>query len=207
MHRSAVVLALSALLGSADVYSQSAPPIPPPPADSVTTQSNGSADVFAQTPRDQADLSRAAEAFAAKRYSQAASLYAEATKAKEILTPAQRDQWAYCRLHTAATKLNAGIGQSDLAAVAKEIEDAARICSDKVEPFAAQLREEIRKRNPPTKLSDAGWQVVEGTNFRVHHQNQLRLAADVGRTAEEARRAMYERWHGPAPESWTPMMF
>jgi hypothetical protein len=48
------------------------------------------------------------------------------------------------------------------------------------------------------------WEVIEGKCFRVHHQMNQELAAEVAAVAEQVRAAMYERWHGPAPADWAP---
>ena len=67
-----------------------APPIPEPPPPQSPTSTEAGADPFQQAPRDQAaasdDLRRASEAFAAKRYAQAATLFAEADHRHERLT-------------------------------------------------------------------------------------------------------------------------
>ncbi|HVK08110.1 MAG TPA: hypothetical protein VM597_04970, partial [Gemmataceae bacterium] len=96
-----------------------APPLPDPPADLGPTPASDIKppgptldDPFQQPIREapQAPASgnagRASAAFAAKRYAQAATLFAEASRAREALTAAQRDEWAYCRLHAVGTRLN-----------------------------------------------------------------------------------------------------
>ncbi|HJZ89565.1 MAG TPA: hypothetical protein VKE40_01755 [Gemmataceae bacterium] len=179
------------------------PPAPPPapvPDD----------DPFQAAPRDQApsdNLSRASAAFAARRYAQAATLFAEAARQKEPLTEAQRDEWAYCRLHDVAMRLNRGSEPpAAFATLGREVEDALRSGSDRLQPFGRQLSDEIRRRSGSAGSAPAsgGWQVVLTPSFRVLHKGQTALAAEAGETAEAARRAMYERWAGPPAANWSP---
>ena len=68
-------------------------------------------DPFQQLPRDATgELPRASAAFAAKRYAQAAALFADADRRKENFTEAQREEWNYCRLHAVAVQLNGAKG-------------------------------------------------------------------------------------------------
>src|SRR5262249_31524729 len=153
------------------------------------------------------NLSRASAAFAARRYTQAATLFAEAARQKEPLTDAHRDEWAYCRLHDVAMRLNRGNDPSaTLASLGREVEDALRSGSDRPQPFGRRLSEEIRRRSgsPASAPVQGGWQVVLTPSFRVLHKGQPALAAEAGETAEAARRAMYERWAGPPAADWSP---
>jgi hypothetical protein len=201
---------------AADVGSP-APPIPDPPVDPVpaavlgpTPAVNGG-DPFQQAVREPAvpkeNLRRASDAFAARRYAEAAKLFADAARAGESFSPAQRDQWTYSRLHGVAMRLNKGpVAQADLVDLAREVDDARKSGSEHVGPFANQLSAELQRRGAGTggRPTDSGWEVAETANFRVLHRGQTALAADVGQTAEAARTAMYERWAGVPAAAWSP---
>jgi hypothetical protein len=180
-----------------------APPLPPVPTDTE--------DPSQQTSRDEGassdTLVHASEAFASKRYPQAATMFAEASRRKETLSPAQKDEWAYCRLHAVAVRLNKGNpSASDAAALAKEVDEAVRSGSERLVPFGNQLRAEIGRRGVTvlTSAVPTGWETTETPSFRVIYQGIRDVAAEVAATAEAARRAMYERWVGPPASSWTP---
>ena len=178
------------------------PPLPPPGAATV--------DPFQQKLRDQPaateNLSRASEAFAARRYAQAAELFAEAARQKQPFSTAQRDEWAYSRLHGVAMRLNAPSGTAiNPAELTGEVEQAMQSGSERLQPFGNQLLAGIRKRQPggPSRPVESGWQVVETASFRVLHHGQA-MATDIGQTAEAARKDMYERWAGTPAAAWTP---
>lgn len=188
------------------------PPIPDPP-ESVplaAVKAPVAEDPFQQPVRKDAgagnELARASAAFAAKHYPQAAGLFAEADRKKQPFTPAQRDEWAYCRLHAVAVRLNRGAeANAALPELGREAEEAMRLASDRLKPFGTQVLDEIRRRGPAGPVSvPAGWQVVEAGSFRVLHRGAPAVAAEVSRTAEAARGAMYERWAGPAGGPWAP---
>jgi hypothetical protein len=213
---------------SADILPP-APPIPEPPLEIVpaapavdTSPGAGvksplpkpptpvSDDPFQQTPRNATapgNLIRASEAFGAKRYAQAAAIYAEADRAHERFADAQRDEWAYCRLYAIGAQLNRPqLTAADLVKLSGEVETASQGISDRLRPFAGQLIAEIRKRSPAARVGTPSetWELVETASFRIHHHGSPELAAEVGRTAEAARKAMYERWSGPPAADWTP---
>jgi hypothetical protein len=204
-----------------------APPIPDPPADPIPPTRPGRAfetppapgvraplpatdDPFQQTPRDKAttdDLSRASAAFAAKRYSQAAALFVEADRHKERFTDTQREEWAYSRLYGIAVQLNSGTEPAvGLAGLRREVEGAMQAGSARLKPFGNQLLAEIDRRAPAKGPSPAepGWQMIESGSFRVLYKGRADLANEVARTAEAARKAMYDRWAGPAASPWSP---
>ena len=178
------------------------PPLPPVPGDM--------ADPFQQSIRDPSPapgtLARASEAFANRQYAQAANLFAEAARVRETFSATQRDEWAYSRLHGVAKRLNgANVTTGDLAALAREVGQAMKAGSEHVAPFGNQLLAEIRRRNPaaPGSLTEAGWQSIETPNFRVLHRGHP-AAAEIGQTAEAARKDMYDRWAGAPAAVWTP---
>jgi hypothetical protein len=186
-----------------------APPIPEPPSPPTPASPEPGPDPFQQVPRDQADdLRRASEAFAAKRYAQAATLFAEADRRNERFSDAHKDEWAYCRLHQVAARLNRGPSTAtELADLGREVESALRDGSARLRPFGSQLLDDLRRRNPSSPgdpVVAAGWQSTETASFRVFHKGPAELAAEVGRIAEAARRAMYERWVGPPAGNWSP---
>jgi hypothetical protein len=186
-----------------------APPIPEPPTAASPASIEAAADPFQQAPRDRADgLRRATEAFAAKRFAQAAALFAEADRRHERLSEAQKDEWAYCRLHGVAARLNCGPATAtELADLGREVESALRDGSGRLRPFGNQLLDDLRRRAPSSpgdSAGAAGWQSTETASFRVFHKGHAELAAEAGRVAEAARRAMYERWVGPPAANWSP---
>lgn len=176
------------------------PALPGPPQD----------DPFQQPVRDSgtqaAILPKASEAFAARQYARAAELFAEAARRQEALSVAQRDEWAYSRLHGVAMRLNRGGRTADTAALLTEVNEALKASSGQLAPFATQLLNEIRRRGPTAAPAapGEGWQVVEGSSFRILHRGRAELAAEVGQTAEAARKAMYERWAGVPATNWSP---
>jgi hypothetical protein len=200
------------------------PPIPDPPVDVPSPRSkparesapaeirsplDAADDPFQQVPRDRTtngeELSRASAAFADKRYAHAATLFGEADRRQERFTDAQREQWAYCRLHGVAVQLNSEKPAS-LADLKREVECAIQTGSARLKPFGNQLLAEIEKRGPipGSDASPPGWQMIESGSFRVMHKSQPELAREVSRTAEAARKDMYERWAGPAGGNWSP---
>jgi cell division septum initiation protein DivIVA len=200
------------------------PPIPDPPADHPPPRPGPGRetapapdvrsplvadDPFQQVPRDRAesadDLVRASAAFADKRYAQAATLFGEADRHKERFTDAQREQWAYCRLHGVAVQLNSE-RPAPMADLKGEVESAMQAGSARLKPFGNQLLAEIGKRDvaPASDAIPSGWQALESGSFRVLYKSQTALAGEVSRTAESARKDMYERWAGPAGSHWSP---
>lgn len=186
------------------------PPIPAPPSDTAPLPLARPStpiidDPFQQTPRDEAsksvDLSQASDAFAKKRYADAAAIY---SRAKTTLSAQQRDEYAYCRLHAVALRLNQESGDKAASTLALEVEVALRSASDKLLPFGRQLLEEIRRRGDSSPKVAGDWLVVETSNFRLMHRGNKQLATEIAQTAESARRAMYERWAGPPAASWSP---
>ncbi|MBO0699259.1 MAG: hypothetical protein J2P46_12755, partial [Zavarzinella sp.] len=121
---------------------------------------------------------------------------------------AQKDEWAYCRLYGVAARLNRGPATaSELADLSREVDAALRDGSARLRAFGNQLLDDIRRRTASAgtaAAAPAGWQIAETASFRVLHRGQAELAAEVGRVAEAARRAMYERWVGPAGANWSP---
>lgn len=165
------------------------------------------------------DLSRASAAFADKRYSQAEALFTQAARAKASFNAAQRDEWAYCRLHAVAMRLNRETGPMPDAA--RDIEQAMSGASERLRPFADKLLAEAKRRSPatdtriatvgatapapaPPPIADLDWQTLDSASFRVFYRDREDLAKEVLRTAEEARSAMFKRWHGPAAADWAP---
>jgi hypothetical protein len=197
-----------------------APPAPlgPSPGDSAAQlvvppkelATSDPRDPFQQPIRDTppvgSHLPQASAAFAARRYAEAATLFSEAAAHQESFSPAQRDEWAYSRLHGVAMRLNRGIPSAgDLSDLALEVDDATKGGSEHIASFASQLSTEIRRRNSRTGSQpfDAGWQVGDTANFRVFHRGQPALAAEAGQTAEAARKDMYERWAGAPAGPWS----
>jgi len=205
-----------------------APPIPEPPAEIVPPLSPSAGLPRIEVPERPAkaalglrdnptiegplgetgaiDLAQASSKFAAKHYAQAAAIFASAHRRGEKLTDGQRDEWAYCRLHTVATRINKGNeSPSAIAELGKEVEDSLRLGPDRLMPFGKQLLDELGRRGATTSTAVvSGWEVIEGASFRVLYQGNRQLASELAHTSEAARRAMYERWAGPPATEWTP---
>jgi hypothetical protein len=187
-----------------------APPIPPPPEDPVAPMRDlgPSPDDIKPPPApatESDELLRASEAFANRKYSEAAALFAEASRQNRPLTQSHRDEWAYCRLHAIAVRLNNSDHASVPAELARDVEDALKIASERLQPFGTQLLDEIRRRSTDKRTTDvAGWQAVEAASFRVLYRVDRGRATEAAQTAEAARSAMYERWVGPAGSAWSP---
>ena len=158
-----------------------------------------------------AEAARGSDAFAAKRYEQAAALFAQAIKLGETLTPEQRDEWAYSRLHGVAVQLNRGQNsEQKLTELAQEVDSVAKNCSARLLPFTKQLREKLPASPAlsPTPTSVAvetkEWEKVETTNFRIWHRGQVKFAREIGDVAEAARNEMSKRWYGAGLNEWAP---
>ena len=152
------------------------------------------------------DLTRGSAEFAAKRYSEAAAIFAEAQRRGGKLTDTQRDEWAYCRLHIVATRINKGSeSPSAIAELGKEVADALLLGSDRLMPFGKQLMDELGRRGTSkADAVEAGWEVIEAASVRVLYKGSRVMPDEIVQTAEAARRAMYERWAGPPAADWTP---
>lgn len=201
------------------------PPIPDPPADSprpaAPTPAIGPSpldlkspavqdDPFQQVPRDRTGtkgkLKQASDEFSKKRYPEALVLFVEADRNREEFTPAQRDEWAYCRLHLVASHLNRSSDTvADFSKLKAEVDDAMRSGSSRLQPFGKQLLDEIRRRIPSSTTAASGdWQSIETASFRVLYQTRRELAVDVSQLVESAKTAMYERWLGASSGNWSP---
>jgi hypothetical protein len=204
-----------------------APPIPEAPADVMPPTKSGTKltagsdeppplppvpdDPFQQTPRGERPsapgaLARASQAFAEKQYAKASALFAEGNRNGEPPTAAQKDEWAYSRLHAVAVRLNKGKpNTAEAADLAAEVETAVRSGSERMAPFGNQLIEELRRGGTTaTSAVPAGWESLDTPSFRIIFQGRRELAADVASTCETARKAMYERWVGPPAANWSP---
>lgn len=49
-----------------------------------------------------------------------------------------------------------------------------------------------------------GWSVVQTENFRIRHNQTQAYAEQVALAAEKTRAAMFDKWLGNPPDSWTP---
>lgn len=189
------------------------PPIPDAPLGPGPTRSpvGPGDDPFQQPVREPATgdgtVQRASAAFAAGRYAEAAKLFGEVAGRAASLSAAQRNEWAYSRLHGVAMRLNAGnVTPADLADLTREVDEARKAGSEQLGSFGNQLLAEIRRRSPTGagRPIDADWQVTQTASFRVLHRGQAALAAEIGQTAEAARKDMYDRWAGSPAAQWAP---
>ena len=172
-------------------------------------------DPFQQTPLDRrqtGDLkARAAEAFAQKRYAEAATLFEKAQESKLELTAEERQAFGYCRLHDVVSRLNnkgTGGGPS-LANLEQQAREAAQFGGPSLAKFADQVLSEIRKRKTETGVVETtaipdGWQAIEAGSFRVLFQQARAQAQEIAKAAEQVRASTFEKWSGPAGAAWSP---
>jgi hypothetical protein len=177
---------------------------PPVPGAAI----NAAEDPFQQKLRDESGttskLPLASKAFANRRFAEAAVLFAEASRGKESFSAAQRDESAYCQLHAIGMRLNKSTGPiADSSKMVQDVEAALQAGSERLKPFGNQLLSEIRRRGSAPEPVASDWQTIETANFRVCHRGQAAIAADIGQSAEAARKAMYERWAGSVANNWS----
>jgi hypothetical protein len=216
--------ATKATSAAADIHPP-APPIPEPPADVIAPAIGPTpawsvgdvvappapvkgGDPFQQKLRDEPNttskLPLASKAFANRRYAEAATLFADAARGNELFSTAQRDEWAYSRLHGVGMRLNGSTGPvANAAELTQEVNEALRSGSDRLTPFGNQLLTEIRRRGPTTTAAANDWQSIETASFRVLHHGQQATAIEIGQLAEVARTAMYDRWAGAVANPWS----
>lgn len=181
------------------VVEPSPPPVPSPGGAAA-------ADADHDGPLRSDAATAAAAAFKRGDYATAARLFAAAPD----LTPEQKAAWAYCRLRSAAERLNALEGPSAIATVEREVQDALALVPDHADlqrlgrrlllalAGAASSRGEAEPDRAPAAA------VVETESFVVRHAGTADLAAAVARTAEQKRRAIFARWSGPPATAWVP---
>jgi hypothetical protein len=161
----------------------------------------------------------AASAFNKGDYEQAEKLFASLGAVK--LNQNQRTAWAFCRIRIGAGKVNSLQCDSSTAiAVEKDVAEAIKLIPQHVElqkigqqviavaslkansrdGMSAQTGSSLSEiaRPATTNSGDA----VETASFRVLYTGSRELAETVAKTAENARREIFERWSGPPAGSW-----
>ncbi len=186
------------------------PPAPPP------ASAGGS-------PEQPDPSQEAAAAFRQGKYAVAAPLFAAAA-ALSPLPAEEAAAWAYCRVKLAAERLNApAVDAATVATLEREVADALALAPGNAKlqeigrsllasakakrgtaPAVAQVSAPVPAANAAPPAVPAGWAVVETASFRVRHNGTKDVADATAKAAEEKRKALFERWSGPAPGAWEP---
>jgi hypothetical protein len=152
-------------------------------------------------------VAEAVAAFKSGNYVEAERLFTAIGAAK--LTTEQKTAWGYCRIKLAADRVNApNCDPAAAAAAAQSVADALELITDNAKLLASG-REVLKAAQAKTGAANAVAPVVvvgdaiESANFRVSAANR-ELGEQVAKTAEAARRQIFERWSGPPGGAWLP---
>ncbi len=164
-------------------------------------------------------LTRATEAFRQNNYREADKLFDQAFQNDRKSIAANRDTWAYCKLHHVVDQLN------NQSASYSTLEAEVRMAlsfnlSPRIDDYAKKLLAEIERRRGnnglpetsagemPVTVRDGGrfgeWFVAETTNFRVYHKQAPDVAQRAAQVAERTRTSMYRKWFGTPAADWNP---
>jgi hypothetical protein len=165
-------------------------------------------------------VAEAAKAFYKGDYEQAERLFTSIGAAK--LNQNQKTAWAFCRIKIGAGKVNSlQCDAATAASVEKDVSEAIKLIPQHAEllkisqqviavaGLKANNRDgtvaqnasplpDITTKPATTNSTD----LVETASFRVQHTGARELAETVAKTAENARREIFERWSGPPAGSW-----
>jgi hypothetical protein len=175
----------------------------------ATAPGGGPAEVDAAPAAANRLVAEAVAAFGARQYAEAAARFAEAHAAGIELGDAEREGWAYCRLHAVAERLRRtnGADGADGPEVEREVAAALQLAPrhDSLRRFAESLRSRPGTTTPAEPTADvAGWESIQTANFRVLHRGQADAARQVADAGERARLRAFETWAGPASGDWSP---
>lgn len=151
--------------------------------------------------------SEAVAAFKSGNYVDADRLFA--TLGATRLTAEQKTAWAYCRIKLSADRVNApNCDATTAAAAAQDVADAIQLVPQNAElqKVAQQVLKVAQSKAGGAKAVvpvAASGEVLETASFRVHHGGNRELGEAVARAAENGRKAIFERWSGPAGGEWT----
>jgi hypothetical protein len=164
-------------------------------------------------------LERAEHEFIDRRFDVAARLFEQAYQGKQELSAANKEQWAYCKLHAVVRQLN----QPDAAAVPyTDMDREVRVAiglAPRLDDYGQGLLRKIQERSAtaPTAAEATapvavrhferqadGWAMAETANFRIYHNQARDLVEKVAQVAETTRAAMHRKWLGEAGENWSP---
>ena len=180
----------------------------------IVTPPRAEVDPFQQTPSHgklpSNDLSRAEAAFAAKKYDQAASLYAQAAARGLKINADQREQWVYSRLFNVATEVKAGgVAPERGEALLREVADCRKTGSDRLYDFCDRLSAALRPaiaantgvpgNAGPAPIIPAG---PKTSNFIVKGPIDPARSGEILEVALAVRAAMYQRWGGADANDW-----
>ena len=143
------------------------------------------------------------------RYREAAELFAKAQQNNVAMTPEQRAAWAYCRVKLAADELNKPTATVDIAkSLEADVTAALTLVPGNAglqkagKDVLASARSITGGKAISKPSSDAN--LVEGANVRVQHFGRDDLASAVAKAVETQRKAISEKWFGPAGAPWSP---
>jgi hypothetical protein len=152
---------------------------------------SASVPVSAPTPllREATRLFQAARQDSA-RYADAGKLFAQADAAGETLTADQRAAWAYCKVKTAADRVNTSSDPATASAASSDVQQALALV-----PEHAPLQQagaKVLAAITPTNSE----------SFRIVGQSPQ--ASAILAEAARHREAISQRWFGPAGPAWHP---
>lgn len=147
--------------------------------------------------------------FKAGNYRDAATWYAGVAAADaKLLTDKQREAWAFCRVKLAAEALQKP--DCDTAACAKDVAAAMELApkNTEIQKLGQSVLALTRSRPvapaPTSVASSAGGESVETECFTVRFTGSREPAEQVAKQLEASRKAIFERWSGPAGGAWSP---
>lgn len=124
------------------------------------------------------------------RYADAGKLFAQADAAGEPFTADQRAAWAYCKVKTAADRLNTSNDPATMSAASRDVKQALDLV-----PEHAPLQQagaKVLAAITPTNSE----------SFRIVGQSPQ--ASAILAEAARQREAISRRWFGPAGPAWQP---
>ncbi|MFO0937431.1 MAG: hypothetical protein U0798_13050 [Gemmataceae bacterium] len=168
------------------------------------------------------------------RYREAARYFAKAYENQTLFTPDQLTAWVYCRVRVAAEELNkptanretARAMEADVTAAlalapqnaglqkaGRDVLASARsILGTKAPSAPAVASTPPAPRSPGSPIVQVGETSVvasanrvSGTSVFVNHTGQPELAATIAKAVETQRKAITEKWFGPAGSAWSPV--
>ena len=142
-------------------------------------------------------------------YREAAEQFAKANNANVTMTPDQLAAWAYCRIKLAADELNKSTATVETARAAEADVSAALAfvpgnagLQKAGKDVLASARALSGTKGVVALANEAS--VAEGASVRIRHFGCVDLATAVANAAESQRRAISEKWFGPAGAAWSP---
>jgi tetratricopeptide (TPR) repeat protein len=214
---------------SASTANLTPPPAPPAPAPAATppkpatevraVRGEDEGDDPFQEPKKRARslLSRAEEAFAARHYREAGTLFEQAQQIDAGTVAPSRERWAYCILERVADQMNqapdGGLSWTDLEKDVRRALEMTPSNNARLQDFGTRVLAELDKRRggdgPAVTVTHYernadGWARAETANFRIFHNQSREFAEQVAQTAERTRTTMARKWFGGFKDNWNP---